>query len=150
MYIDAETIRSQVVSLAETSRDVVMLLHFYGGAVGTEALWNLSKPQRAARGEQGGVVCLIYMGAFMLQVGESVAGASLPRPVPEPVEFDQATGTTFLCELPTELFYAELEMDRAKRMEALLVRQTGSAYTDTVTYPALAVHSLHLFAYTRG
>ena len=113
-----------------------MLLHSYGGAVGTEAVNSLSASERAAKGLRGGVTHLIYMCAFMLQVGESVGGASLPRPVPEPVESDPATGTTFLCEPPIRLLYADLEPERARKMEALLVRQSGSAMTDAVTYDA--------------
>jgi len=136
MYSDAEAVRRQVLSLIDDSRDVIMLLHSYGGAAGTEAVKRLSASERATQGLQGGVVHLIYMCGFMLQAGESVGGASLPRPVPDPVEIDDATGTTFLCEPPVQLFYADVKPDRAKKMEALLVRQSGSAMTDAVTYPA--------------
>lgn len=136
MFSDAQVVRSQVISLIDKSRDVIMLLHSYGGAVGTEAVKGLSATECAAKGLRGGVTHLIYMCGFMLQVGESVGGASLPRPVPEPVESDEATGTTFLCEPPIQLFYADLEPERAKKMEALLVRQSGPAMTDAITYPA--------------
>ena len=113
-----------------------MLLYSYGGAVGTEAVNGLSVNERATRGLKGGVVHLIYMCGFMLQVGECVGGASLPRPDPDPVESDAATSTTFLCEPPIELFYADIEPERAKRVERLLSRQSGKAMTDAVTYPA--------------
>ena len=136
MFSDAQVVRSQVISLIDKSREVIMLLHSYGGAVGTEAVKGLSASECAAQGLRGGVTHLIYMCAFMLQVGESVGGASLPRPVPEPVESDPATGTTFLCEPPIRLLYADLEPERAKKMEALLARQSGAAMTDAVTYPA--------------
>lgn len=136
MFGDARVVRDQVISLLEKSREVIMLLHSYGGAVGTEAVKGLSASERAAKGLYGGVTRLIYMCGFMLQVGESVGGASLPRPVPEPVERDNATGTTFLCEPPIQLFYADVEPEHVKKMEALLVRQSGLAMTDTITYAA--------------
>ena len=136
MYSDAELVRDLVTSLLDKSLEVIMLLHSYGGAVGTEAIKGLSARERAAKGLSGGIVHLIYMCSFMLQVGESVGGASLPRPVPEPVEMDEATGTTFLCEPPVKLFFADLEPQHAKEMEALLVRQSGPAMTDTITYPS--------------
>lgn len=136
MYNDAQVIRSHVISLLNSSREVIMLLHSYGGAVGTEAVKDLSKGSRAPQGLHGGVVRLIYMCAFMLQVGESVGGASLPRPVPDPVALDTTTGTTFLCEPPVQLFYADVEQECAKEMEALLVRQSGKAMTEVLTYPA--------------
>ncbi|MCJ1385971.1 hypothetical protein MMC17_009096 [Xylographa soralifera] len=136
MFADAQVVRSQVIALVEQSREVIMLLHSYGGAVGTEAVNGLSKGERTTNNLHGGVTNLIYMCGFMLQIGESVGGASLPRPVPEPVESNDATGTTFLCEPPVQLFYADVEPERAKRMEALLVRQSGRAMTDAITYPA--------------
>ena len=113
-----------------------MLLHSYGRAVGTEAVKGLSTSERANQKLHGSVVRLIYMCGFMLQVGESVGSASLPRPVPEPVERDDATGRTFLCEPPIQLFYAGVELELAKKMEALLVRQSGPALTNAITYPA--------------
>ena len=136
MYTDAEVVRNQVLSLIDKSREVIMLLHSYGGAVGTEAVKDLSASERDTRGLKGGVVNLIYMCGFMLQVGECVGGASLPRPDPDPVESDAGTGTTFLCEPPIQLFYADVETERAKRMEKLLTRQSGKAMIDVVTYAA--------------
>ena len=136
MYSDVEAVRNQVTSLLEKSRSIIMLLHSYGGAVSAEAVKGLSVRERVAEGLSGGVVRLIYMCGFMLQVGECVGGASLPRPDPEPVERDEVTGTTFLCEDPIALFYADVEPQWAKEMEALLVRQSGPAMTDPITYPA--------------
>ncbi len=68
----------------------------------------------------------------MLQVGECVGGASIPRPDPNPVESDAATSTTFLCELPIELFYAYVEPERAERMGRLLTRQSGKAMAERI------------------
>ena len=136
MFADAQVVRSQVISLIDQSREIVMLLHSYGGAVGTEAVKDLSLSERAAKGQQGGVIRLIYMCGFMLQVGESVGGTSLPRPVSDPVQSDDTTGTTFICEAPFQLFYADVEPERAKEMEALLTPQSGKAMIDAITYPA--------------
>ncbi|KAL8829671.1 MAG: hypothetical protein Q9191_001880 [Dirinaria sp. TL-2023a] len=134
---DAQTIRSHLLPLLSKSRDVIMLLHSYGGAAGSEAVRDLSKTSRGAQNlSGGGVVHLIYMCAFMLQVGESVGSASLPRPVPEPVERDERTGTTFLREPPVALFYADVDPEVAERMQDMLVRQAGAAMSDQVTYPA--------------
>ncbi|KAI4192747.1 MAG: hypothetical protein LQ350_008567 [Teloschistes chrysophthalmus] len=136
MYQDAELIRNTVRSLADRNLDIIMLLHSYGGAPGAEAVKGFSKEERKDNGLAGGVVHLVYMCGFMLQPGECVGGASLPRPVPDPVERDEATGTTFLLEPRIPLFYADVEPDLAGKMEALLVRQSGPAMTDEVTYPA--------------
>ena len=42
MFADAQVVRDQVISLIDKSREVIMLLHSYGGAVGTEAAKGLS------------------------------------------------------------------------------------------------------------
>ena len=136
MFADAQVARDQVISLIDKSREVIKLLHSYGDAVGTEAVNGLSTSERAPRGPKGGVVHLIYMCCFMLQVGECVGGASLPRPDLDRVESDAATGTTFLCEPPIQLSYADVEAERAKRLERHLVRQSGKIMIDAVTYPA--------------
>ena len=136
MFSDVELVRDLVKSLIANSREVVMLLHSYGGAVGTEAVKGLSISEQSAQGQSGGVGRLIFMCGFMLQEGESVGGASLPRPEPEPIEVDEETGTTFLCEPPIKLFYADVQADLAQKMESLLVRQSGPALTASITYAA--------------
>ena len=133
---DVAVIRDQVVTLTRQSREIIMLLHSYGGVVGTEAVKGLTVKDQAKEGPSSGVVHLIYMCAFMLQVGESVGSASLPRPDPEPVEFDEVTGTNFLCEDPVRLFYADVDPELAAKMTRLLTRQSAKAHMDKLTYPA--------------
>lgn len=116
---------------------MILLFYSYGGAAGTEAARGLSTSERAAQGLGGGVVRLVYMCAFMLQVGESVLGESMPRPVPEPVEVNEADGTTFLQEDPVDLLYADVQPDSlAQEMKDRLVRQNGKAQMDQITWPA--------------
>ncbi|KAI4121543.1 MAG: hypothetical protein LQ338_006312 [Usnochroma carphineum] len=136
LLADVRTVRDQVMSLINQQRDVVMLLHSYGGAVGAEAVKGLSLRERATRGLAGGVSHLIYMCGFMLQGGESVRGASLPRPDPDPVAFDETTGTTCIRESPVQLFYDDVEPARAKELAGMLVPQDARAMSDTVTHPA--------------
>ncbi|KAL6720746.1 hypothetical protein ACLMJK_002671 [Lecanora helva] len=137
MYTDAQTIRNQILSLLDDApQNIIMLLHSYGGIVGTEAVKGLSVHERAAQGLPGGVAHLIYMCAFMLQEGESVGGASLPRPEPDPVRFDEGAKTTSICEPATPLFYADVEVEEARRAEALLVPQSGRAMADGLTHEA--------------
>lgn len=137
LYADAQLVRDHILSLLDQSCPVVMLLHSYGGAVGTEAARGLSTSERAAQGLQGGIVRLVYMCAFMLQVGESVTGESMPRPVPEPVKVDESDGTTFLQQNPVDLLFADVQPgDLAQEMSRRLVRQDGKASMDQVTWPA--------------
>ncbi|KAL9619434.1 MAG: hypothetical protein Q9160_005945 [Pyrenula sp. 1 TL-2023] len=136
MCSDVTLVRDLVKSLIANSQQMVMLLHSYGDAVGTEAAQGLSITEQKAQGHSGGITHLIFMCGFMLQEGESVSSASLPRPQPEPVEADEATRTTFPCEPPIRLFYADVRLDLARKMASLLVRQSRPAMTDSVTYAA--------------
>ena len=106
---------------------MILLLHSYGGAAGTEA----------AQGLRGGVVRLVYMCTSMLQAGESLMGDSMARPVPEPLEVNEADGTTFLQEDPVDLLYADVQPDSlAQEMNDRLVRQNGKAQMEQITWPA--------------
>lgn len=75
---DVAAVRSAVSLLADQCKDVVILMHSYGGLPGTEALKGLGKREREATGKKGGVTRLIYVAAIAPQLGES-AGAVLKR-----------------------------------------------------------------------
>lgn len=136
LYADAQVIRNQILSLLSEPRSIILLLHSSGGVVGSEAVKGLSANERKSQGLEGGVIHLIYMCAFMLQIGESVSSASVPRPVPDPVEFDEATNTTSICVDPIHLFYADVEDERGREMAKLLVPRNAKAMADVVTFEA--------------
>ncbi|KAI1771164.1 Alpha/beta hydrolase fold-1 [Hypoxylon cercidicola] len=69
---DSDLIRAYASSLVEAGRDVAVLMHSYGGQVGTNALYGLSHKARAAKGLSGGVTHLIYMAAFALPEGKKM------------------------------------------------------------------------------
>ncbi|KAI4110376.1 MAG: hypothetical protein LQ345_007015, partial [Seirophora villosa] len=132
MYTDARAVRDQIAALV--GREVVLLCHSYGGAVGTEAAKGLLKDEHNAG---GGIIHIIYMCAFMLQAGECVIGASQPRPIPDPVARDEAAGESRICAPALPLFYPDvLPRETAEEMAALLVRQSAAAMTGEVTFPA--------------
>ncbi|KAL3491534.1 alpha/beta-hydrolase [Aspergillus germanicus] len=71
---DTDHIHSYIDSLADTGRRIVVLMHSYGGQVGTNALDKLDIASRTERGLAGGVVHLIHMAALALEVGDSMYG----------------------------------------------------------------------------
>ncbi|KAK0724015.1 Alpha/beta hydrolase family-domain-containing protein [Apiosordaria backusii] len=71
---DSELLRSYISSLVEAGRDVVVIMHSYGGKVGTNALHGLSREARCKQGLSGGIIQLIYVCAFALGEGKSMAG----------------------------------------------------------------------------
>ncbi|KAL4783182.1 alpha/beta-hydrolase [Aspergillus varians] len=69
---DSDLIRTYVESLVEAGRQVTVLMHSYGGQVGTNALARLGAKTRAAQGLTGGVVRLVYIAAFAVTEGTSM------------------------------------------------------------------------------
>lgn len=78
---DVAIVRDIATSLADDGKEIVVLMHSYGGMVGTDALYDMSVSSRAEAGLKGGVKRLVYMCAFIPQKGQSLAGifgGSLP------------------------------------------------------------------------
>ena len=83
MYEDAESIRSEMQKTVEDEgKDVIPVLHSYGGIVGTQAIYkSFSKASRQNLGLSGGVLGIVYMCAFLLPLGDplgSAFGGELP------------------------------------------------------------------------
>ena len=71
---DIAHVRDVVLPLVDAGERVIMAMHSYGGAVGTDAVEGLSLTERKAQGHQGGVIHLVYMCAYILPPGGTVYG----------------------------------------------------------------------------
>ena len=71
---DTEAVRQNfLLPLIENEgKDVVILMHSYGGVPGSSAARGLAKDQRSKKAKKGGVVGLIYVSGFVLPDGGSV------------------------------------------------------------------------------
>ena len=75
MLDDANIVRSEIVKLVEDEgKEVVVVMHSYGGVVGSQACEGLGRVQRQQKGLAGGVIRLYYMCAFVLPAGQSLDG----------------------------------------------------------------------------
>jgi pimeloyl-ACP methyl ester carboxylesterase len=76
LHDDSAVVKSVVEQLVtEQNRTVFVIMHSYGGLVGTNAISEeLSCTYRKSAGLLGGVVHLFYIAAFVLDVGQSVLG----------------------------------------------------------------------------
>jgi pimeloyl-ACP methyl ester carboxylesterase len=61
-----------VENLISDGRCITVIMHSYGGQVGTNALHGLGFKSRAGKGLTGGITNLIYMAAFALPEGKSM------------------------------------------------------------------------------
>ena len=75
---DRQYIQETTRKLADQGRDIVIVMHSYGGIPGTESVKRLAKKDRQAEGKQGGVTGLVYLSAFMLP--EDTTPAQLNNP----------------------------------------------------------------------
>ena len=73
MTEDAAFFHDVAEKLADQGKDIVLVMHSYGGIVGTECSKHLSKPEREEVGKPGGIVRLVYFTCVLPEVGSSLA-----------------------------------------------------------------------------
>jgi pimeloyl-ACP methyl ester carboxylesterase len=72
-YDDAEHIQKTYLNdLVAQGKEVILVMHSYGGIPGTECVKGFARRDLAAQGKKGGVVSLIYQSAFIVPAGASV------------------------------------------------------------------------------
>lgn len=69
---EIDHIRNNIVPLLDQNQEVVVVMHSYGGFAGTAALKGLSKIDRQAADQAGGITALVYLTAWMMDVGQSI------------------------------------------------------------------------------
>ncbi|KAI9040229.1 alpha/beta hydrolase [Aspergillus affinis] len=74
LYTDSAAIRQLVTGLADDGRSLIVLMHSYGGQVGTNALAGLGAEARKQQGLSGGVIQLVYICAHAISEGQSIFG----------------------------------------------------------------------------
>lgn len=73
---DVEAVTNALAALIDQGREVLVVLHSYGGVVGTQAVHErFGVAHRRWNGLRGGVTQLLYMAAFVLPEGESLVSA---------------------------------------------------------------------------
>ena len=88
---DAKTIHDSIADLINGGKDVIVVMHSYGGVIGTQAVTaDLSKTSRQAKGLEGGIIHLVYVAAFIVSEGNSLGsalGGALPPYIKTKVSF---------------------------------------------------------------
>ena len=75
---DVATIRDAATRFADEGRDVVVVLHSWGGVPGGEAAGAVAKQEREKKGLKGGVVRLVLVMSFIVPEGFQVLDRSKP------------------------------------------------------------------------
>ncbi len=72
MQDDTAAIKAVISSVVDSGKEVVLVMHSYGGFPGTEATEGLGKADLQKQGKEGGVLALVYVAAWMPPVGKSI------------------------------------------------------------------------------
>lgn len=64
-----------LLPLLEDGKDVVLVMHSYGGLPGGAAAKGVSKSERTSEGLLGGVIGLVFIAAFLAREGDSLLSA---------------------------------------------------------------------------
>ncbi|KAJ5904186.1 hypothetical protein N7504_006569 [Penicillium tannophilum] len=103
---DIDTLRTLVEQEASAGKDVVIISHSWSGLPVNSALDGLSKTERQAAGETGGVAKLVFISAFIPDIGESLIGAFGGVP-PDWYDRDETNGTVSAVD-PYSLFFHDV------------------------------------------
>ena len=82
-YDDLKTTRKELQELVDEGKEVLVISHSYGGVPACQAIRGLEKSQRVKNSQQGGIIRIVFMGAFVIQEGQSLwtfLNGQLPPP----------------------------------------------------------------------
>lgn len=82
IYDDIRAITSAIAAIADAGADVIVLMHSYGGFVGSDGVWGLGKVEREKEGRRGGVVKMVYVAAAVAEKGTKLVdlfGGEIPE-----------------------------------------------------------------------
>ncbi|KAE8152391.1 alpha/beta-hydrolase [Aspergillus avenaceus] len=121
---DVACVREVLDSLVQAGKKVMVIMHSYGGCVGSDALQEYSFPESNPNSSGGGVVHLLYMCAYMLRPGVSawdlVERTGLDAVWPQYFD-DWADGTSF-PRYPDLWFYGGMEKETVDALIPRLAR----------------------------
>ncbi|MCJ1355412.1 MAG: hypothetical protein MMC33_005403 [Icmadophila ericetorum] len=125
-----------ILPLLEEGKDLVLVLHSYGGASGGGAVQGLSKREHQAAGQKGGVIGLIYITAMCLLVGMSVQESlGLSDEMVPRTDVDEAAGI-LTVNAPIFQFYSHASTPEAEKWAAQILPQAIKSFKQKASYAA--------------
>ncbi|EFQ97689.1 hypothetical protein MGYG_00728 [Nannizzia gypsea CBS 118893] len=131
---DVRFIRQFVTELTDAGKLVDVIMHSYGGIVGTDALCKLGIEERSRRGTVGGVRNLIYLTSFVPLKGQSLVGIFEGQSLPT-VKINEEMNIISATD-PIPMFYSDLPSEEAEYWVKQMVSHPYSAQTTPVSNEA--------------
>lgn len=130
---DVRAVKNAIIKETTQGRDVVVVVHSYGGAVGSSSIKGLTKSSqetpRAEATSDGHVI-----GLFMMATGFMVTGTTFLDGFggnPPPIwDLNQETGFVDIVVDPRELFYHDLPQDEGTHWVERLLKQSIRGLTE--------------------
>jgi len=136
---DFKAVREAIVGETSQKRDVVVVVHSYGGAVGQSAIRDLTRPKQTADStssstdkQSGYVIGIAMIGSGFGRTGmtflDNLEGITPPSWTLDP------SGFTILNGSPRELFYHDLPEEEGEYWVNKLLPQSSKALTEGAEY----------------
>ncbi|CAI6287598.1 unnamed protein product [Periconia digitata] len=131
---DAKFIRQELLlPVLGEGKNVILLMHSYGGIPGADAAKGLSKTERQSSGEKGGIVELIFICAFLTGEGESLS-SKIPEGQGDSWAVPIKDTALLTVNGPKAIFYNDVDDETAEWAVSLLLPQAASSL-DTPSGP---------------
>ena len=136
---DIECVRSAIQPLLDAGRDIVVVMHSYGGIVGTTSLSGMSKKHRSEQHLEGGVTHLVYLASRMPYLGQSTKSMGGGRGGSVGSSAHRLDGEKMYHMDPVNRFYHDIPKDEAEEyakrlkwhsMASLSAPATSMAWTE--------------------
>jgi len=123
---DVEAIRNSIVAETTQGRDVIVVGHSYGGALGPSSIKDLARPKQGAPlSADGHVLGLIMMACGFCQTGVSFIDRFGGKP--PPIWRTDPSGFLILTVPARELFYHDLPKEEGDYWVSKLTKQSQKA-----------------------
>lgn len=133
---DAAHIHSVAAKLADKGKDIILVVHSYGGIPGTESARDLSKPDRQAKGLKGGIIRLVYYAAFLPEEGQSLRDITGATPESVPMEDGYIIIDEQLKALYAQFVYSDLPVEHGLEWVEKMKEHSSASFDGKLTYPA--------------
>jgi pimeloyl-ACP methyl ester carboxylesterase len=139
-----------LLPLLDAGKDVLLLMHSYGGCAGADAAKGLSKAERSGAGKKGGIIGLVFMCAFVATEGDSLL-SKLPGQKYDPWVIQNVSFSSSCCDVilplqnstaqltvdnPKDVFYNLVKEPEARRAISLMETQSEPAFSSPSGPPA--------------
>jgi len=128
---DVKAIQDVLKPLVDEGKDILLVVHSYGGVIGSQAVQGFAKSEREKEGKKGGVSHMFFCCAFALPEGVSLMDALDGKDLPW---WDINDARTSLMPInPIDIFYGDVK--EPEQYVKMLQPHSYGTLSSKITYP---------------